>query len=157
MMMISFQNVNEEKLRNIAKEFSKILFEGSVILLEGDLGAGKTTFVRYLVEALDGKIRDVTSPTFTIVNEYDARFHVYHIDLFRINEQEVEDLPIEYYLESDGACLIEWPNMLKSHMPDEFFMINFQFVDENLRNIVISSKGNLYDKVLLRGDFSVEK
>jgi len=156
MMMALFQNVDERSLKEIAKKFAKILFDGSVVLLEGDLGGGKTTFVRYLVEHLGGNGRKVTSPTFTIVNEYEVRFKIHHIDLFRLNEMEVDELPIEDYLESDGICLIEWPDKLGAHVPANHFKIEFEFVDENHRNVRLSSTGSLYDQAFLRGDFSVK-
>jgi tRNA threonylcarbamoyladenosine biosynthesis protein TsaE len=156
MMMALFQNVDERSLKEIAKKFAKILFDGSVVLLEGDLGGGKTTFVRYLVGYLGGKGREVTSPTFTIVNEYEVRFKIHHIDLFRLNEMEVNELPIEDYLESNGICLIEWPDKLGAHVPANYFKIEFEFVDENHRNVRLSSTGSLYDQAFLRGDFSVK-
>ncbi|BBJ27247.1 tRNA (adenosine(37)-N6)-threonylcarbamoyltransferase complex ATPase subunit type 1 TsaE [Athalassotoga saccharophila] len=137
-----FKNVDEKKIRDISKEFAAMISKGSVVLLQGDLGAGKTTFVRYLVEALGGNPRMVTSPTFTIVNEYDAHLKVYHVDLFRLNEWEVEELPIEDYLDPDGITLIEWPEKLGNHVPEEYFKIEFEFVDENHRNIKISSKND---------------
>ncbi len=157
MMIALFQNVDEQELREIAKKIVEILFNGSIVLLKGDLGSGKTTFVRYLVESLDGNGRKVTSPTFTIVNEYQSRFKIHHIDLFRLSENEVEELPIEDYLESDGICLIEWPDKLGTHAPANYFKIEFEFVDENHRNVKLSSNGELYDQSFLRGDFSVKK
>ncbi len=156
-MITLFQNVDERELEEIAKKFATILFDGSIVLLEGDLGSGKTTFVRYLVGYLDGNGRKVTSPTFTVVNEYQSLFEIHHIDLFRLSEIEVEELPIEDYLDSDGICLIEWPEKLGVHMPASYFKIEFKFVDENHRNLKISSSGSLYDQAFLRGDFSVKK
>lgn len=153
--MMIFKNADEKKVKEISKQFATKLFKGSIVLLQGNLGAGKTTFVRYLVEALGGNPRTVTSPTFTIVNEYDALFRVYHVDLFRLNEQEVEELPIEDYLDSNGVVLIEWPEKLGVHMPDEYFKVEFEFLDESHRNIKISSKGKRYN--IVRGDFYCRK
>jgi len=157
MMIVLFQNVDEKQLERISKKLADVLFDRSIVLLEGDLGAGKTTFTRHLVGFLGGKVREVTSPTFTVVNEYDSTFRVHHIDLFRLTEQEVDDLPIEDYLESDGICLVEWPDKLGDHVPPEYFKIEFEFVDEDHRNLKIVSKGELYDQALLRGDFSVKE
>lgn len=156
-MMILFENADEKKLNELAKKISKVLFNGSIVLLEGDLGAGKTTFTRYLVEALGGDKRKVTSPTFTVVNEYNAKFKVYHVDLFRLKKEEVDELPIEDYLESDGICLIEWPDKLGFHLPKEYFKIEFEFVNERYRNLKLFSNGDLYDQLFLRGDFSVKE
>lgn len=156
-MMVLFKNVDEKKVNELAKKIARILFNGSIVLLEGELGAGKTTFTRYLVEALGGDGRKVTSPTFTIVNEYDAQFKVYHIDLFRLTEEEVDELPIEDYLESNGICLIEWPDKLGAHLPKACFKIEFEFVNERRRNLRLLSNGDLYGQSFLRGGFSVKE
>lgn len=153
-MSISIKNANEEKISEAAKELAPILFAGSVILLYGDLGAGKTTFTRHLLSFLDGDSRDATSPTFTIVNEYEARLRVYHVDLFRLSDIEIEELPIEDYLESDGICVVEWAEKLGEHLPEEYFSVKLGFVDEFNRNMEIDTKGIRYDRLLeSRGGF----
>lgn len=153
-MSISMKNVSEEKISEVAKELAPILFAGSVILLYGDLGAGKTAFTRHLLSFLGGRSRDVTSPTFTIVNEYEANLRVYHVDLFRLSDIEIEELPIEEYLESDGICVVEWAEKLGEHLPKEFLSIKLEFVDELNRNMEIDTKGIRYDRLLeTRGDF----
>lgn len=93
---------NLDELEKFAKEFSKNLKGNEIILLEGDLGAGKTTFTKYLLKHL-GVEEDVVSPTFTIMNEYDGKFNVYHIDMYRIDRFDISDIV------GRGIIIIEWP------------------------------------------------
>ena len=90
-------------LENFTKEFSKKLKGNEVILLEGDLGAGKTTFTRYLLKAL-GVEEEITSPTFGIMNQYEGKnFDIYHLDMYRINNFDISDII------GKGLIIIEWP------------------------------------------------
>lgn len=91
-----------DELEKFAKEFSKNLKGNEIILLEGDLGAGKTTFTKYLLKHL-GVEEDVVSPTFTIMNEYDGKFNIYHIDMYRIDRFDISDIV------GRGIIIIEWP------------------------------------------------
>lgn len=93
---------NLDELEKFAKEFSKNLKGNEIILLEGDLGAGKTTFTKYLLKHL-GVEEDVVSPTFTIMNEYDGKFNIYHIDMYRIDRFDISDIV------GRGIIIIEWP------------------------------------------------
>ena len=101
---------SESETAVIAKKIAKTLKRGDIVLLEGDLGAGKTTLVKFLVKSLGSK-DDVTSPTFTIVNEYKAKdVDIYHMDFYRIKSvDELYNIGIEEYLYGSGICLIEWP------------------------------------------------
>lgn len=108
-----------------------------VWLLHGEMGSGKTTLVKHLVKEL-GIERLVTSPTFSIVNEYgqDGKSSVYHFDLYRIkNEAEALDLGFEEYLASGNLCLIEWPEKVKTLLPDQFFEVKIQYYDSVSREI----------------------
>ncbi len=155
--MITFKKADEKKVSKIAQRFASLLYKGSVVLLFGDLGSGKTTFTRHLVAALGGNPRQVGSPTFTIVNEYNAKIKVYHIDLFRIEEEEVMELPIEEYLESDGICVIEWPEKLGMYTPNDFFKVKLEFLDELHRNLEIFAQGEDCARSLKnRGEFFAE-
>jgi tRNA threonylcarbamoyladenosine biosynthesis protein TsaE len=103
-----------------AKHLASGIQPGSVIGLCGDLGSGKTHFVKGLADGL-GYMGDVTSPTFTVIHEYmGGLLPLYHFDLYRIDSaEEVLQLDLEEYLESDGVCVIEWadkfPNLLPPH------------------------------------------
>lgn len=91
-----------DELEKFAEEFSKILKGKEIILLRGELGAGKTTFTKYLLKHLDVE-DDVVSPTFTIMNEYSGKFNIYHIDMYRIEKFDISDII------GSGVIIIEWP------------------------------------------------
>lgn len=102
----------------IAKDYAKSLNAGDIVLLEGDLGAGKTMFTKGIVDYFSYGNENAISPTFTIVNEYHCQPIIYHFDFYRIkSEDELYAIGIEEYLYSGGICIIEWPerapNLLK--------------------------------------------
>ena len=101
-----------------------------LITFEGEMGAGKTTFIKEFVKAL-GTNDDVSSPTFSIVNEYETDSGiVYHFDFYRLNhEEEALDFGIEEYLYSNQYCLMEWPNKIANFIPDEHHTITIENVD----------------------------
>jgi tRNA threonylcarbamoyladenosine biosynthesis protein TsaE len=122
-----------------ACEFAKDLKAGDVLLLDGDLGAGKTTFVKGLAKGLKAKSAEVVSPTFVLMNIYKGKIPVYHFDLYRLEKpEEVESLNIDEYLRSDGIAVIEWPKRLGDQMPKDTFWIEFKHKDEHSRDICIS-------------------
>ncbi len=102
----------------------------SPITFEGEMGAGKTTFIKEFVKAL-GTNDEVSSPTFSIVNEYETdKGKVYHFDFYRLNhEDEALDFGIEEYLYSNQYCLMEWPNKIANFIPDEHHTITLENVD----------------------------
>ncbi len=106
-----------EETRIVGAALSPVLLPGDVISLSGDLGAGKTAFVQGIAIAL-GVERGVTSPTFTIVHEYDARYPIVHLDVYRLNSfQEVIDLGFEEYLDPEAIVLIEWGEAIAPMLP----------------------------------------
>lgn len=121
------------------RQLAEDLHVGSVLALEGDLGSGKTSFVKGLVAGLGG-IADVTSPTFTIVHEYrGGRVPVYHFDFFRIeNEQSAERLGLDDYFFGDGVSVIEWADRLPQFIPEQARWILFEIKSEDTR--VITAK-----------------
>lgn len=110
------KSLNDTK--EFAQIFSKKLKKGNIVTLEGDLGAGKTTFVKFLCESL-GVNDNVSSPTFAIVNEYDGKFKIYHADLYRLESlDEVENTGfLEILKNLDGVCFIEWPQIIEDYLP----------------------------------------
>lgn len=108
--MEEFISNSERETLKFAAEFAKSLNAGDIVLLDGDLGAGKTVFSKGIVSALSsGKVTAV-SPTFVIVNSYDCKPPVYHFDLYRINDpSELDAIGAEEYFYSDGISLVEWP------------------------------------------------
>ena len=110
-----------------------------IFVFEGDMGAGKTTFIKSVAKALD--VKDlVSSPTFSIVNEYDAMGQpVYHFDFYRIkNLQEVYDIGYEEYFYSGNICLIEWPQNVGELLPDNYVKTEISVVSESERELLIT-------------------
>ena len=112
-------NISEEKnTKSVAEKFSKLIKQGDFILLSGNLGVGKTTFVKYVInffqKANKQKITEVTSPTFTVMNEYQIKkILIKHYDLYRIkNKKELNNLGIQENLK-DQITLVEWPEIIK--------------------------------------------
>ena len=109
---------SEEETQAIARELSATLRAGDVVLLSGDLGAGKTTFVRGLAEGLGIDPREVSSPTFTLVHEYRGNgLTLYHADLYRLENAATDDLGLEEIGVKDGVLAIEWPDRLTHELP----------------------------------------
>lgn len=120
------------------KSVARAVGSGSVISLVGDLGAGKTTFTKGVARAM-GIMDNVTSPTFTILNEYvgeEAR--LYHFDFYRIeDESELEELGFEdYFPSSDGLTVVEWVEKAPSVLPKRFYQITFEKIDDDRRRII---------------------
>ena len=120
---------NLDELPEVAQKIIDQL-QHKLITFEGEMGAGKTTFIKEFVKAL-GTNDEVSSPTFSIVNEYDTdKGKVYHFDFYRLNhEDEALDFGIEEYLYSNQYCLMEWPNKIANFIPDEHHTITLENVD----------------------------
>lgn len=134
-----------EETQQVARDFAATLKGGEVISLIGDLGAGKTTFTRGLVEALGGTAR-VKSPTFTVMNEYPVNAgaikRVVHIDFYRFeNENELPALSLEDERRPDTVILAEWPNIFKENIFQSAINITLRHVSEGQREIVITPTG----------------
>jgi tRNA threonylcarbamoyladenosine biosynthesis protein TsaE len=109
---------SEAETCGLARKLAEQLRPGDVVLLRGELGAGKSTFARALIQGLCGEGTEVPSPTFTLVQTYDARhFKIWHFDLYRLEHfDEVYELGIEEAFRN-GVCLVEWPERLGPHLP----------------------------------------
>ena len=132
-----FSKSNDETL-NIAKEFSKTLKVGDIVLLEGDLGAGKTVFSKGIVSALSNGQEIAVSPTFVIVNVYNTTPEIYHFDLYRIGDSsELDAIGAEEYFYGNGISLVEWPSRAIEIFPESAIKVNIKKVSENERKIYI--------------------
>lgn len=118
---------NEEETRNFGLELGKNAKAGQVIALIGDLGTGKTTLTKYIAEGL-GIVETISSPTFTIVKEYNSgRLPLYHFDVYRIaGPEEFFNIGAEDYLNGNGLCVIEWADLVMEEMPEDTL---FVFID----------------------------
>jgi tRNA threonylcarbamoyladenosine biosynthesis protein TsaE len=129
---------SEDETADVARELAAALNAGDVILLSGNLGAGKTAFVRGLASGLGLDPEDVSSPTFTLVHEYrGGRLTLYHADLYRLERIATEDIGLEEMGVGDGVLAIEWPDRLANAMPGAR-EVQIEIVDENTRQITMS-------------------
>ena len=129
---------SEEETAAVARELAADLKASDVILLSGNLGAGKTAFVRGLAAGLGIDPEEVSSPTFTLVHEYrGGRLTLYHADLYRLEKVATEDLGLEEMGISDGVLAIEWPDRL-SHALAGARAVQIEMVDETTRRITLS-------------------
>ncbi len=120
----------------VAKEFAAYLTKPTVVAFTGQLGAGKTTFIKYLCKYL-GYSGEVTSPTFTIMNCYDANIPIYHYDMYRVMGQDALYDTGYYDFEASGISLIEWSENVREGLPDDIITVDLRYHGEN-RIITIS-------------------
>jgi tRNA threonylcarbamoyladenosine biosynthesis protein TsaE len=129
---------SEAETHLLARELAATLEAGDVLLLSGDLGAGKTTFVRGLAEGLGIDPAEVSSPTFTLLHEYrGGRLALYHADLYRLDKTATEDLGLEETGVRDGVLAIEWPDRLTHELPGARTVM-MEFAGQTARRISVS-------------------
>ena len=134
--------VETEKVGHI---IGQTLVKRDIVALIGDLGAGKTCLTRGLASGL-GLLspQEVTSPSYTLINEYEGQIPIYHIDLYRIDQsEEVWDLGLDEYLESEGVCIIEWADIILQELPNHTIEIKLNWLGENRRSIETKNTVNL--------------
>ncbi|MGH7828673.1 MAG: tRNA (adenosine(37)-N6)-threonylcarbamoyltransferase complex ATPase subunit type 1 TsaE [Candidatus Binatia bacterium] len=155
--MESFSIVSRSaaQTRNWGKKLGKLLQGGEIIGLTGELGSGKTCFVRGLAEGLEvDKNAWVRSPTFTLINEYDGRAPLFHIDLYRIvGGKELEELNLAEHFFSDGVSVVEWFDRLPEGEVETYLAIGFAHAGGNQRKLSFTAYGERYERLLkeLRG------
>lgn len=133
----------EPELQDWAATIAGVLEPGDVLLLDGDLGAGKTSFTKGLGKAL-GITQPIKSPTFTIIHEYpEGKLPLYHMDLYRLEDGGAGDLGLEEYFEGDGVSVVEWPDFLGYSTPEDFVTLHFHKDedDDNKRTLDIEGHG----------------
>ena len=136
---VSLISNSEEETQLCAQRLAQQLKAGDIVFLKGDLGAGKTTFVKGLAQGFKFSPQKVNSPTFVLMNYYKGRLPIYHFDLYRLdNPKQLESLDFDEYFYGDGISLIEWPERLGEHKPKEYYLVEFQHKGENKREICIS-------------------
>lgn len=132
----------------IGRRIGSRLLPGDVVALVGELGAGKTQFIKGL--GAGAGIRNpayISSPSFTLINEYPGRITFYHIDLFRLGkEKEAEDLGLEDYFQGEGVTAIEWADKIPSLLPEELLLIRIVYTGRNTRSLEIIGKGKRYEE-----------
>ena len=146
-----FKSNNEINKKNFAKKLASKLQIGDIIVLSGELGSGKTKFTEGILEYFNLQ-DEISSPTFTIVNEYHSNnLPIYHFDVYRLeDENEFIEIGGEEYFDK-GICIIEWGEMIENLLPNEYIKISFckDNDNENLRNLHIQTFGKKFDKYFM--------
>ena len=135
---------SEEDTVYLAQNIESEKFPNMVICLYGDLGSGKTVFAKAFGQAMG--IDDVTSSTFNIIKEYNGELPLYHMDVYRV-DNNVENLGIEEYFEKGGVTIIEWADLIENYLPPERLDIKFKIIDENTRVLILKPYGEDYVRV----------
>lgn len=134
---------NEFETIELAQNFESEKFPNMIICLDGELGSGKTVFTKGIANAL-GINESITSPTYTIIKEYDGELPLYHMDVYRLNGN-IEGLGLEEYFTKGGVVVIEWADTIKDILPEERLEIQFKVVDENKRVLILTPHGKKYE------------
>lgn len=147
--MDSLTLTNRDATIALGKKIGQQLVAGDVLVLDGDLGAGKTTFTKGLAAGLE--IPDIIkSPTFTIIHEYqDGRLPLYHMDAYRLENGGAEDLGLEEYFDGDGVSVVEWAEFVEDELPADFLAIHFKRIDDdNTRILEFEPYGQHFDQIV---------
>lgn len=144
-MEYKFTMRSEMDTIELAQNLESEKFPNMVICLNGELGSGKTIFTKGFASALGVK-ETVTSPTFTIIKEYDGELPLYHMDVYRL-DGKVDGVGIEDYYHKDGVVIIEWADTIKDILPLHRLDIKFIIAGENSRKLVITPHGEEYEEL----------
>ncbi|WP_164670264.1 tRNA (adenosine(37)-N6)-threonylcarbamoyltransferase complex ATPase subunit type 1 TsaE [Virgibacillus doumboii] len=137
-------NSDEETIQT-AERLALLVKPGDVITLEGDLGAGKTTFTKGIAHGLGVK-RTVNSPTYTIVKEYEGELPLYHMDVYRLEDSD-EDIGYDEYFNGDGITVVEWAHFIEDYLPVERLNIKISYVDEHSRLLEFFPIGAHFERI----------
>lgn len=140
---ITFISEEEAHTEAIASSLADIVQAGDVITLTGELGVGKTHFTKGLAKGL-GITERVTSPTFTIVKEYEGRLPLYHLDVYRLEHSD-EDIGFDEYFYGDGVAVIEWAQFIGAFLPEEYLSITIERTGDTAREITVEAVGKKYE------------
>ena len=132
---MKFQSNSETETREIGFRLGKKIKRGDVVCLYGELGSGKTTMVKGIAKALGISERDITSASFSIIVEYDSDIPFYHIDLYRVENDEVASLGLHEYIGMEGISVIEWAERAEKEIPDNRIKVTLEYTGENSREI----------------------
>ena len=149
-MIFNFKTYSPEETEKQAFKLAGYLKQGDLILLNGDLGAGKTCFVKGLVKGI--KLKDkVTSPSFVILKEYGEELKVYHFDLYRLQKKEIDEIGVEEYLYGDGVVVIEWGDRLDEKYLRDYLRIEMKRTsNEPEREFSLKYRGKTWEDRIQR-------
>ncbi|WP_010651734.1 tRNA (adenosine(37)-N6)-threonylcarbamoyltransferase complex ATPase subunit type 1 TsaE [Oceanobacillus massiliensis] len=137
--MAKIQSDTELETISIAEKLALLLKPGDVVTLEGELGSGKTTFTKGLAKGLGVK-RNISSPTFTIIKEYEGEMPFYHMDVYRLENSE-EDIGFDEYFHGNGITVVEWAHFIEEFLPEERLEISISYLNEDRRELELTPTG----------------
>lgn len=143
---------SEDEMLNVGQKLAKILASGDILYLSGELGAGKTTLVRGIARGLGYQGR-VNSPTFTLMNIYNSDPPLYHLDFYRLEDGNLDDLGLDDYWQDEGIIAIEWPQRASNKLPWESLQIIIDLVDDDYereRKVTFKAQGHKYQDKIAR-------
>ena len=139
-----------KKTQAIGEKLGKLAAVGDIILLQGDLGVGKTCLTQGIAHGLD-ITENVISPTFVLVREYRGRLPLYHIDLYRLDFlEEMADLGLDDYFDGGGVCVVEWANKGFDILPMEHLLIEIEHISAMKRKLIFVPKGQRYEELIVQ-------
>ena len=140
-----------EETRNLSQKLGVLLNQPLIIALNGDLGSGKTAFVQGLARGLDvPEEYYITSPTFTLINEYPGRLRLMHVDLYRLDSiADLEDIGLDDRLHDQAVVAIEWADKLLDSLPERHLTVNLEIVDDKSRKLSMAATGHHEVNLLL--------
>ena len=136
---------SEEDTVYLAQNIESEKFPNMVICLYGELGSGKTVFAKAFGHAMG--IDGITSSTFNIIKEYNGELPLYHMDVYRLEDKDADNLGIDEYFNKGGVTIIEWADLIKDYLPEERLDIVFKIIDENTRVLILKPYGEEYVRV----------
>lgn len=144
-----FNSDSSEDTFCVGVELGRVLKKGDLLAINGELGTGKTCLIKGIASGLNS-LDIVSSPSFSIIKEYDGNIPIFHFDLYRLNvSEEIEELGYEEYFYGNGVTLIEWASKIQPYLPNELLSINIHFGQEiNLRKIYFQPKGKRYRNIM---------
>ena len=142
-MVYKITTRSEKETLELAQNFESEKFPNMIICLNGELGSGKTMFTKGLANALGIK-ENITSPTFSIIKEYDGELPLYHMDVYRL-DGNTDGMGIEEYYTKGGVVVIEWSDTIKEILPKKRLDIKFKIIDENKRVLILEPYGSEYE------------
>ena len=145
-MVIESRSPHETK--SWGRRLASLLEGGELLGLIGDLGAGKTCFIKGLARGLNLREEDILSPTFTMIQEHHGRVPLYHIDLYRLEEATLDDLGLREYLFSEGIAAVEWFERLRGGAEMEYLAVRISYAGANLRRIEFSAVDSRHAQII---------
>ena len=146
-MDYKFTSRSEQDTMELAENLESEKFPGMIICLDGELGSGKTVFVKGFAKSL-GIDENITSPTFNIVKEYQTgELPLYHMDVYRLESGD-ESIGFDDYFKTEGICIIEWAELIEDSLPEERLDIKFRVIDEDTRIIKLTPHGQKYEDIV---------